>query len=230
VEKGSAVLAWAEAWEAAFERCALAYSENVAPILAVSAEGALEGASITGGARVLDIACGPGAVTRAAAQRVGAAGLVVGIDTSPTILRTPAAAFARAGFSEAPVRGPPKRTQRKSVPPAKAPGKADHILSEKELILRRVPGRDARCCFGGGKRLRNTTKAPMSNRYPMITLIFDIRISDIRLFDGENPVPAVRVHESPRGPARPRPELRERRGGGMRWHRSTGTRTDRRIM
>lgn len=102
MEKGNALLAWADAWEAAFERCALAYSENVAPILAAWAEGAIEGASITGGARVLDVACGPGAVTRSAAQRVGATGLAVGLDTSNTMLATAAAAVQRSGQGAGP--------------------------------------------------------------------------------------------------------------------------------
>lgn len=96
------LLAWADAWEAAFERCALAYSENVAPILASLAEGALEGGSITRGARVLDVACGPGMVTRAAAERATASGLVVGLDTSPTMVRTARGAVERAGASARP--------------------------------------------------------------------------------------------------------------------------------
>jgi ubiquinone/menaquinone biosynthesis C-methylase UbiE len=89
------VLEWAGAWEAAFERCALAYSENVAPILASFAEGAVEGAAITRGARVLDVACGSGIVTRAAAQRASDTGTVVGVDTSPTMLRSARAAASR---------------------------------------------------------------------------------------------------------------------------------------
>jgi len=40
---------------------------------------------------------------------------------------------------------------------------------------------------GSGVRLRNTANAPLNNHDPMITLIFDIRISDIRMFDGEPP-------------------------------------------
>ena len=51
--------------------------------------------------------------------------------------------------------------------------------------------------------MRNTTKAPLNNHYPMITLIFDIRISDIRMFDGEAPSQRsghMTVREGPHAP------------------------------
>ena len=89
------MLAWADAWEAAFERCAQAYSENVGPILASLAEGAVERAGLTRGARVLDVACGPGVVTRAAASRVVGPGRALGVDTSPTMARLAARGAAR---------------------------------------------------------------------------------------------------------------------------------------
>ncbi len=89
------MLAWADAWEAAFERCAQAYSENVGPILAAFAEGAVERAGLTRGVRVLDVACGPGLVTRAAASRVAREGRAVGIDTSATMARLAARGAAR---------------------------------------------------------------------------------------------------------------------------------------
>jgi ubiquinone/menaquinone biosynthesis C-methylase UbiE len=91
------MLAWADAWEAAFERCAIAYSENVGPVLAALAEGAIERAGFTSGSKVLDVACGPGLVTRGAADRVGPSGLLVGIDTSPTMAKTAARGAARHG-------------------------------------------------------------------------------------------------------------------------------------
>lgn len=53
----------------------------------------LRQAGITGGMRVLDVGCGPGSVTFLAAELVGPAGSVVGIDRDPTML---AAAQARA--------------------------------------------------------------------------------------------------------------------------------------
>jgi ubiquinone/menaquinone biosynthesis C-methylase UbiE len=97
MDERDAPLAWADAWEAAFERCALAYSDNVAPILAAFAEGAVERAGVTGGARVLDVACGPGLVTRAVKDRASSRGLVVGADTSMTMLRTAARGPGGAG-------------------------------------------------------------------------------------------------------------------------------------
>ncbi len=89
------MLAWADAWEAAFERCAQAYSENVGPVLASIAEGAVERAGLTRGACVLDVACGPGLVTRAAASRVAKEGRAVGIDTSATMAKLAARGAAR---------------------------------------------------------------------------------------------------------------------------------------
>lgn len=78
-------LAWAEAWEEAFERCARAYSENVGPVLAALGEGAIERAGLVQGAHVLDIASGPGLVTATCAMRAGPTGLAVGLDTSSTM-------------------------------------------------------------------------------------------------------------------------------------------------
>lgn len=89
------LLEWADAWEAAFERCAQAYCENVGPVLASLGEGAVERAGLTKGARVLDVACGPGLVTRAAASRVAGAGRAVGVDTSATMARLAARGGAR---------------------------------------------------------------------------------------------------------------------------------------
>lgn len=46
----------------------------------------VDAAGIAGGERVLDIACGTGAVTRVAATRVGRAGQVVGVDLNPGMI------------------------------------------------------------------------------------------------------------------------------------------------
>jgi SAM-dependent methyltransferase len=58
----------------------------VSAIFAPFAEGLVALAAPPSGARVLDVACGTGVVTRAAAQRVGTAGQVVGLDLSAAML------------------------------------------------------------------------------------------------------------------------------------------------
>lgn len=52
----------------------------------------VEAAALRPGERVLDVACGTGAVARLAAERVGAGGAVAGLDVNPAML-----AVARAG-------------------------------------------------------------------------------------------------------------------------------------
>src|SRR5262245_20690658 len=49
------------------------------------------------GERVLDVACGIGVVTRAAAERVGAAGHVVGVDLNPGMIAVARSLPAPAG-------------------------------------------------------------------------------------------------------------------------------------
>lgn len=50
------------------------------------AEDLIQAASLQPGERVLDVACGTGVVTRLAAERVGAAGRVTGLDVNPGML------------------------------------------------------------------------------------------------------------------------------------------------
>lgn len=50
------------------------------------AEDLIETARLQPGERVLDVACGTGVVTRLAAERVGAAGMVAGLDVNPGML------------------------------------------------------------------------------------------------------------------------------------------------
>ena len=59
----------------------------VGHILAPWVPGLLDAAQVRPGERVLDLACGTGAVARAAAQRVGAAGCVTGLDLNAGMLR-----------------------------------------------------------------------------------------------------------------------------------------------
>ena len=50
------------------------------------AEDLIEVAHLQPGERVLDVACGTGVVTRLAAERVGATGLIAGLDVNPGML------------------------------------------------------------------------------------------------------------------------------------------------
>lgn len=54
----------------------------------------VEVADVRPGDRVLDVACGTGVVARAAAERVGSTGVVVGVDLNPDMLDTAARATA----------------------------------------------------------------------------------------------------------------------------------------
>lgn len=72
------------------------YQSFFVPSIATPASGALlDTADLTPGERVLDIACGTGVITRAAAERVGSTGTVTGVDLAPDMLTvaqtTPAA-------------------------------------------------------------------------------------------------------------------------------------------
>lgn len=94
-----------------------------------SADGSalLDAALVGPGARVLDVACGRGDTTLLAARRVGPSGLVIGVDTSLTMLeearrRAAGAGLAHVGF----VHGEPQ-TQRF------APLRFDVIVSTRGL-------------------------------------------------------------------------------------------------
>jgi SAM-dependent methyltransferase len=63
------------------------YDRYLVPTLfAPWAEDLLASAAVRPGERVLDVACGTGVVTRAAARRVGTTGAVVGLDLNPAML------------------------------------------------------------------------------------------------------------------------------------------------
>ncbi|MBA2609175.1 MAG: class I SAM-dependent methyltransferase [Actinobacteria bacterium] len=66
--------------------------------LGTSTERMLEGAGVTEGSRVLDVAAGAGGQSFAAARRVGPKGRVLATDISPTILAYAAKAAAEAGI------------------------------------------------------------------------------------------------------------------------------------
>jgi SAM-dependent methyltransferase len=63
-----------------YERCGARY------FLRPCAPSLVNAARLSAGERVLDVACGTGVVTRIAAERVGSAGRVVGVDLNPGML------------------------------------------------------------------------------------------------------------------------------------------------
>ena len=77
-------------WSAAFAGASTAgmrvYDALIATLFAPFAEDLVERLALPGGAAVLDVACGPGTVTRLLAARVGPTGHVVGTDMSPAML------------------------------------------------------------------------------------------------------------------------------------------------
>ncbi|MBK9739270.1 MAG: methyltransferase domain-containing protein [Actinobacteria bacterium] len=96
---------------AAYKRTTLAQWETAADAwdrwgpaiedwLGQATEVMLDGAAITPGSRVLDVAAGAGGQTLAAAERVGPSGHVLATDISPTILEYAARAAVRAGLPQ----------------------------------------------------------------------------------------------------------------------------------
>src|SRR5919198_1187083 len=75
-----------ERWQLA-GTAAEVYQEHLVPaIFGPWAPMVVDRAALRRGERVLDVACGTGAVTRDAAARVGADGMVVGLDLNPGML------------------------------------------------------------------------------------------------------------------------------------------------
>src|SRR4051812_46082 len=63
------------------------YEQYFVPVIgAPLASGLVEAAGLETGERVLDVACGTGAVARLVAERVGAPGRVTGLDPNPGML------------------------------------------------------------------------------------------------------------------------------------------------
>jgi len=86
-----------EAWQLTREAAEL-YERYVARyILAPWAPLLVDGARLSEGECVLDVACGTGVVTRAAAKRVGPSGHVVGVDLNPGMLAVARSLPAPAG-------------------------------------------------------------------------------------------------------------------------------------
>ncbi len=84
--------AWAESFERADLSAMQIYEDVLVPRLFTPwARLLLDGLDLQPGEEVLDVACGPGSVTRLAAIQVGRRGRVIGVDLSPAML-----AIARA--------------------------------------------------------------------------------------------------------------------------------------
>lgn len=79
------------------------YDEFFVPALFEQAtDWVLDAAGVSNGDDVVDVACGTGVLTRAAAARVGPGGGVVGVDVNPDMLAVARAHTGRARFVEAP--------------------------------------------------------------------------------------------------------------------------------
>jgi ubiquinone/menaquinone biosynthesis C-methylase UbiE len=74
------------------------YERYFVPVIArpVAAD-LLRAADLQPGERVLDVACGTGVIARLAAERVGSAGTVVGVDVAPDMIEVARAATVPAG-------------------------------------------------------------------------------------------------------------------------------------
>jgi ubiquinone/menaquinone biosynthesis C-methylase UbiE len=78
---------WIKSFEGLANERLSVYDEVMVPrMFAPAAELLVSTLDISAGDAVLDVACGPGSLTRIAAQRVGPEGRVVGCDVSPTMI------------------------------------------------------------------------------------------------------------------------------------------------
>jgi ubiquinone/menaquinone biosynthesis C-methylase UbiE len=99
---GGQVTPGLEQWQVAGGAARLYQRHLVPAVTAGWAVGLVDRAGLRGGERVLDVACGTGVVARAAAERVGRAGRVAGIDINAAMLGVaralPAGARAAIGW------------------------------------------------------------------------------------------------------------------------------------
>jgi len=115
-----------EPWQLTTEAAEL-YERYVARyILAPWAPLLVDAARLAAGDRVLDVACGTGVVTRAAAERVGPAGHVVGVDLNPGMI-----AVARS--LPAPIGVPIEWIERSALDLQLADASVDVVLCQQGL-------------------------------------------------------------------------------------------------
>lgn len=88
-----------EAYVMAFSAEEVHRLETMARLLEPATRLLLERAGVCAGMKVLDVGCGPGDVSLAAADLVGPEGTVVGIDTNPAVLEVARARAEAAGRS-----------------------------------------------------------------------------------------------------------------------------------
>jgi ubiquinone/menaquinone biosynthesis C-methylase UbiE len=91
-----------EQWQLTGNAPEIYQSDHVPALFAVWAPILVDLARPMPGERVLDLACGTGVVTRAAAQRVGPSGRVLGIDLNPEMLAV-ARRVSEQGTNDAPI-------------------------------------------------------------------------------------------------------------------------------
>lgn len=77
---------WGDAWKAANVDGMRPYDEIIRPLFEPFARDLVERVAPAPGSRALDVACGPGTVTRHLARRIGPAGSVVAADISPPMI------------------------------------------------------------------------------------------------------------------------------------------------
>jgi ubiquinone/menaquinone biosynthesis C-methylase UbiE len=97
---GIAILDTQEQWQLSMKAAELYERYPARYILGPWAPLLVDAARLTGGERVLDVACGTGVVAHAAAKRVGRTGRVVGVDLNPGMI---AVARSLPAASDAPI-------------------------------------------------------------------------------------------------------------------------------